>query len=138
MNASEFPHGTTLPVAATWAVGGNKISVAYELTLDGAPVQGPQDIPVGTDVTFTAPTAPNLADHRSAGITFSSSTLTISDGEDRVVTVMSSYRPAVGAEGSWTIALLVALAGVALSVGAVQLYRRARRTQQVTEDQLLG
>ncbi|HZK05095.1 MAG TPA: DUF5979 domain-containing protein [Actinomycetaceae bacterium] len=87
-------------VIASWNVEGETKPTESPLSVpgDGTVLEGPQDLPVGTEVAFSeAPVA--IDGYRFTGVTFApESTLTITDGENAstLVTVTNTYERILG------------------------------------------
>src|SRR5699024_8542507 len=91
-----------LRVVASWEVGGEAIKEEVALPVDGSVVAGPQDLPVGTVVSFSEIDTPLVDGFTFTGAEFSSESLEISAGESQEVTVTNTYvgdEPAVEVGG---------------------------------------
>ncbi|MBP1327526.1 choice-of-anchor A domain-containing protein [Leucobacter exalbidus] len=112
VEAAEFPAGTTFPVTATWADGGEK---TFELPADGTVVNSGLQLPEGTVVTLTEGDLPEAP----AGYSFVSKSLsadTITILEDGVAdvewSVANTYEQDVVVVNDGTFNLRKVLAGV--------------------------
>ena len=115
-------------VKATWTIDGKETVKEYELPADGTVVNGPQDLPVGTKVTFNEVKVPNLDGYTFTGVEFSPKTVTVNAGETVHVSATNTYKKGeggmavTGANGVSVIAgvgFLLLLAG-----GATYMVRR--------------
>src|SRR5699024_8729654 len=87
-NTSDCSHFLTQPntvftVVASWEVDGEAIEEEFALPVDGSVVAGPQDLPVGTVVSFDEIDVPDLDGFTFTGAEFSSESLEISAGESQ-------------------------------------------------------
>lgn len=127
IDADKFPGDTFFEVTASWTIGGQQTSKSYQLPLDGSAVEGPQDLPEGTVVTFSEAKAPAVSGYQWEDVVFSPQSVTIADGQNLAVTATNTYSagdlPKTGAAA--TMALLVGgLALVGAGLGAYFLVRR--------------
>jgi choice-of-anchor A domain-containing protein len=101
IDPTAFPDGTTFQVTASWEVGGVPASQVFELPADGTEVLGPQDLPVGTVVTFeeTDPGQLTPAEYTLDDWGVSPSSITIADGEDPQITATNVYTSAAPVGG---------------------------------------
>ncbi|MCI1220284.1 MAG: DUF5979 domain-containing protein, partial [Bifidobacterium sp.] len=94
VDASAFASGTKFSVSASWKdASGKDVSRAFDLAADGSTVQGPQDLPVGTVVTFSEGKAVAPDGYVFSGVAFSPKQVTVADGQDVLVTATNSYTP---------------------------------------------
>jgi choice-of-anchor A domain-containing protein len=91
---SAFPDGTRFTVTASWTREGRTTSQDFELSPDGTAVEGPQDLPAGTVVSFSEPVAPEAGGLAFVGAAFAPETVTIAEGEDIAVVVTNTYSDA--------------------------------------------
>src|SRR5699024_7072861 len=91
VDAGDFPGDTVFTVVASWEVDGEAIEEEFALPVDGSVVAGPQDLPVGTVVSFDEIDVPDLDGFTFTGAEFSSESLEISAGESQEVTVTNTY-----------------------------------------------
>src|SRR5699024_6466354 len=91
VDAGDFPGDTVFTVVASWEVDGEAIEEAFALPVDGSVVAGPQDLPVGTVVSFDVIDVPDLDGFTFTGAEFSSESLEMSAGESQAVTVTNTY-----------------------------------------------
>lgn len=103
VDASVFPEGTVFSVTASWSQDGAAKSEVLELKPDGTVVEGPQDLPVGTVVTFSEADAPQVGGYTFTGVSFSPKSVTIADGVDAKVTATNTYEKAQAAVGGFSI-----------------------------------
>lgn len=95
--AGDLPDGASTQFSVDYFLDGATTKAGtLTLTADGTLVAGPQDLPVGTEVTFREATPSAPTGTVWTGVTFSPSTVEIADGDDVEVTVTNSYRAAVG------------------------------------------
>lgn len=127
--ASRVPDGTAFTVRYTYALDGVEVSGTLSVTADGAPVAGPQDIPVGTVVRISEvqpPDVPGIAwgDPRIEVDGVLTDRLTIDAEETAAVTVTNTASttpptgtlPATGADpmpAVWTALSLLLVGGIA-------------------------
>src|SRR5690625_2588040 len=91
VDAGDFPGDTVFTVVASWEVDGEAIEEEFALPVDGSVVAGPQDLPVGTVVSFDEIDVPDLDGFTFTGAEFSSESLEISADESQEVTVTNTY-----------------------------------------------
>ncbi|MCI1832508.1 MAG: DUF5979 domain-containing protein, partial [Bifidobacterium sp.] len=96
VDASAFPEGTVFSVTASWTQDGAQKSQDFQLKPDGTVVAGPQDLPVGTVVSFSEAKAPSADGYTFQNVKFSPESVTIGDGTDPVVTATNTYSKNVG------------------------------------------
>lgn len=90
--ASDFPADTVFEVVAEWSVDGETSTESFQLPVDGQTVEGPQDLPVGTVVTFSEDEVVSPDGFEWEGVSLSPESFTVADGESPVVTVTNTYR----------------------------------------------
>jgi hypothetical protein len=81
-------------VTASWTQEGRTTSQDFELSPDGTAVEGPQDLPAGTVVSFSESAAPEAGGLAFVGAAFAPETVTIAEGEDIAVVVTNTYSDA--------------------------------------------
>ena len=96
VNAKDFPKDTVFTVKARWTIDGKETVKEYELPADGTVVNGPQDLPVGTKVTFNEVKVPNLDGYSFTGVEFSPKTVTVKAGETVHVSATNTYKKGEG------------------------------------------
>ncbi len=101
--AGLVPAGTEFTVAYAYEMGGVPTSGTVTVLADGTFVEGPQNLPVGTVVTFTEIDLPDVAGVVWGAPTFSPESVTISDGVDAQVTVTNTAAPVVVRVGGFSI-----------------------------------
>src|SRR5699024_11819667 len=72
VDAGDFPGDTVFTVVASGEVDGEAIEEEFALPVDGSVVAGPQDLPVGTVVSFDEIDVPDLDGFTFTGAEFSS------------------------------------------------------------------
>src|SRR5699024_6668840 len=77
VDAGDFPGDTVFTVVAWWAVDGGASVEEFALPVDGSVVAGPQDLPVGTVVSFDEIDVPDLDVFTFSGAVFPSESLSI-------------------------------------------------------------
>ena len=103
VDASVFPEGTTFGVTASWTQDGASKSQVFELPVDGSVVEGPQDLPVGTVVSFSEAKPPEVEGYSFEGVEFSPKSVTVADGGDAAVTATNTYSKQVAKTGAFSI-----------------------------------
>src|SRR5699024_6974006 len=83
----DFPGDTVFTVVASWEVDGEAIEEEFALPVDGSVVAGPQDLPVGTGVSFSEIEVPVLDEYTFTGAEFSPESLEITADDNQTVTV---------------------------------------------------
>ena len=96
--AADLPDGADTEFQVEYFLDGSTTAAGtITVSPDGSTVAGPQDLPLGTVVTFGEPTAATPGGRVWTGATFSPASVEITDdGQDTRVTVTNSYRAAVG------------------------------------------
>lgn len=127
VDSKDLPADTVFKVRATWSVEDVIYSEVYELKADGTSVMGPQDLPVGTEVTFEEIDVPTIQGYKWKESVFSDSNIVVEAGETHDVTLLNKYvkeggrLPVTGAGAIGTLALL---GGGSLLAGAFLKRRR--------------
>lgn len=93
-DATAFPDGTTFEVEASWVVDDQTVTQSFDLPADGTVVTGPQDLPVGAEVTFEEVAAPDVEGYDLTGVTFAPETVTVEAGGNPTVVATNTYTPA--------------------------------------------
>src|SRR5699024_304249 len=88
---------------ASWEVDGEAIEEAFALPVDGSVVAGPQDLPVGTAVSFDETDGPDLDGYTFTGAEFSPDSLESTAGETQEVTLSNTYQQDEVAEGTFNL-----------------------------------
>ncbi|OCI30763.1 DUF5979 domain-containing protein [Oerskovia enterophila] len=101
--AGLVPEGTEFTVAYAYELDGQTQRGTLTVLADGTFVDGPQDLPVGTVVTFTEIDLPDVAGVVWGAPTFSPESVTISDGVDAQVTVTNTAAPVVVRVGGFSL-----------------------------------
>ncbi|WP_291038311.1 DUF5979 domain-containing protein [Herbiconiux sp.] len=96
ITAEELPAGTDFETTASWTIDAVDYEETYNLPSDGAVVQGPQDLPAGTIVSFSEITPPDAPGWAFESVSFSPPTITIAAGENPVVVATNTYQPVGG------------------------------------------
>ncbi|MFE4466958.1 DUF5979 domain-containing protein [Oerskovia sp. NPDC056781] len=102
--ADQVPDSTEFTVRYSYDLGGVAITGNLTVTADGAVVDGPQNLPVGTVVTFTEIDLPAVAGVVWGAPVFSPAQVTIADGEDAAVTLTNTADVVATQVGGFTIA----------------------------------
>ncbi|WP_354508618.1 DUF5979 domain-containing protein [Oerskovia enterophila] len=105
--AGLVPEDTEFTVAYSYELDGQTQRGTLTVLADGTYVDGPQDLPVGTVVTFTEIDLPDVAGVVWGAPTFSPESVTISDGVDAQVTVTNTAAPVVVRVGGFSIQKVV-------------------------------
>src|SRR5690606_3718006 len=96
VSVGDFPSDASFEVEY-FLDGSSSAAGTVTVRADGTVVDGPQDLPVGTVVTFGEGTPTNTpAGFVWEGATFAPSSVEIADGQNVAVTVTNAYRDAVG------------------------------------------
>lgn len=103
VEGSVFPGGTTFGVTASWTVDGVQKSQTFDLPVDGSVVEGPQDLPVETVVSFSEAKAPEVEGYSFTGVSFSPESVTVADGVDAKVVATNTYEKQVAKAGAFSI-----------------------------------
>lgn len=94
----------------------------FELSVEGIIVPGPQDLPDGTEITFSEATAPTVAAHQWHEVAFTLSSAVVDDGQIPTVTVTNKYSNSPAVTGLLTSTWAVLIAGrTLLGLGTVAL-----------------
>ncbi|KRC32966.1 DUF5979 domain-containing protein [Oerskovia sp. Root22] len=101
--AGQVPEGTEFTVAYAYELDGQTQRGTLTVLADGTFVDGPQNLPVGTVVTFTEIDLPDVAGVVWGAPTFSPESVTISDGVDAQVTVTNTAAPVVVRVGGFSL-----------------------------------
>lgn len=113
VDASAFPPGTVFSVTGSWTQDGATETQVFELSPDGTVVAGPQDLPVGTVVSFSEATAPEVDGYAFTGVTFSPEKVTVAKGGNAVVTATNTYETKAAEVGGFSVKkVLVDAAGL--------------------------
>ncbi|MGX1739493.1 DUF5979 domain-containing protein, partial [Corynebacterium flavescens] len=91
VEAADVPADAVFRITAKWTIDGVEKSKDFDLKADGTVVDGPQDLPVGTVVTFSEPTAPEIADYTFDNVAFSPEKVTIDKDKKAAVTATNTY-----------------------------------------------
>ncbi|AIK83976.1 hypothetical protein CGLAR1_01535 [Corynebacterium glutamicum] len=91
VEADDIKDDLTFTVVATWTVDGQEKTESFILNADGTVVDGPQDLPVGTEVVFSEPTPSTIEGYEFGEVKFSPEKLTIAEGGNAVVTATNTY-----------------------------------------------
>ncbi|WP_264029243.1 choice-of-anchor A family protein [Cellulosimicrobium sp. SH8] len=94
--ADLVPAGTEFTVAYSYELDGTLVGGYLQVPADGTVVAGPQNLPVGTVVTFTEADLPEIPGVAWGVPTFSPPTVVVGDGEDTLVTATNTANQAVG------------------------------------------
>src|SRR5690625_6285941 len=70
VEAGDFPGDTVFTVVASWEIDGEVVEEVFALPVDGSVVAGPQDLPVGTVVSFDEIDVPDLDGYTFTGAAF--------------------------------------------------------------------
>lgn len=106
--------GVGFIVTAEWTIDGTVHSRPFTLTAGAAPVDGPQDLPVGTVVTFSEATPTTVPGFAFESVTFSPARLVIGEGENPVVTATNAYTAVTAPVGGFSLRKVLAGDGAAL------------------------
>ncbi|MFJ2298943.1 DUF5979 domain-containing protein [Oerskovia paurometabola] len=102
--ADKVPRATEFTVRYTYDLGGVTTTGTLAVTADGTVVDGPQNLPVGTVVTFTELAPPSLDGVVWGAPVFSPASVTIADGENTLVTVTNTANAVVVPLGGFSMA----------------------------------
>ncbi|MEV7962056.1 DUF5979 domain-containing protein [Oerskovia paurometabola] len=102
--ADKVPGATEFTVRYTYDLGGVTTTGTLAVTADGTVVDGPQNLPVGTVVTFTELAPPSLDGVVWGTPVFSPASVTIADGENTLVTVTNTANAVVVPLGGFSMA----------------------------------
>ena len=102
--ADKVPGATEFTVRYTYDLGGVTTTGTLAVTADGTVVDGPQNLPVGTVVTFTELAPPSLDGVVWGAPVFSPASVTIADGENTLVTVTNTANAVVVPLGGFSMA----------------------------------
>lgn len=123
VGVADFPRGTTFAVTATWSLDGKEASQVFDLPADGTVVEGPE-LPIGTEVTFSEPSAPSVSGYVWDGVQFSQQSIVISGESDASVTAVNTYsEQKLAVTGAAGLGLGVLL-GAGMLVTGIALWRR--------------
>ena len=103
VDTSAFPTGTVFTVTASWTQDGVAKSQELKLSPDGSVVQGPQDLPVGTVVSFSEAQPVEIDGYMFMGAEFSPEKVTITQGDNPVVIATNTYEDTTTNSGYFTI-----------------------------------
>src|SRR5699024_9829939 len=103
VDAGDFPGDTVFTVVASWEVDGEATWEEFALAVDWSVVAGPQDLPVGTVVSFDEIDVPDLDGYTFTGAEFSPESLEIAAGETQEVTLSNTYQQDEVAEGTFNL-----------------------------------
>ncbi|MBD7949271.1 DUF5979 domain-containing protein [Oerskovia rustica] len=101
--ASVVPAGTEFTVAYSYELDGQAVAGTATVRADGTVVNGPQNLPVGTVVTFTEIDLPAVAGVVWGTPVFSPAQVTIADGENAAVTLTNTADVVAAQVGGFTI-----------------------------------
>lgn len=92
---SAFDTDAAFTVEATWTDADNtEVTKSFELPVNGSQVAGPQNLPVGTTVTFKETLKPAVGEgYEFVDVEFAPKSLTISEDDNVVVTATNTYKP---------------------------------------------
>lgn len=125
VGVADFPRGTTFAVTATWSLDGEEMSQVFDLPADGTVVEGPA-LPIGTEVTFSEPSAPSVSGYAWDGVQFSQQSIVISGDSDASVIAVNTYsEQKLAVTGAAGLGLGVLL-GAGMLVAGIALRRRHR------------
>ncbi|MFF3064572.1 DUF5979 domain-containing protein [Oerskovia sp. NPDC057915] len=105
--ASVVPAGTEFTAAYSYALDGQTVTGTVQVLADGSTVDGPQNLPVGTVVTFTEIDLPAVAGVVWGTPVFSPAQVTVADGENVAVTLTNTADVVAAQVGGFTIAKVV-------------------------------
>ncbi|GEM_PF-853826 len=94
--ATSVPADTEFTVSYSYDLGGAPVAGTLTVRADGTPVDGPQNLPVGTVVTFAEVDLPLLPGVIWGAPQFSPATVTVSEGESAEVVVTNTATLQVG------------------------------------------
>ncbi|MDF2847313.1 MAG: choice-of-anchor family protein, partial [Oerskovia sp.] len=101
--ASVVPAGTEFTVAYSYELDGAPVSGTSTVAADGTVVDGPQNLPVGTVVTFSEIDLPAVAGVVWGTPVFSPAQVTVTDGENAAVTLTNTADVVAAQVGGFTI-----------------------------------
>ncbi|MBD7998250.1 DUF5979 domain-containing protein [Oerskovia gallyi] len=102
--ASVVPAGTEFTVRYAYELDGAPVSGTSTVAADGTVVDGPQNLPVGTVVTFTETDLPAVAGVVWGTPVFSPAQVTVTDGQNAAVTLTNTADVVAAQVGGFTIA----------------------------------
>ncbi|MFD6164241.1 DUF5979 domain-containing protein [Oerskovia sp. NPDC060287] len=105
--AGLVPEGTEFTVAYTYELDGQPQRGTLKVLADGTFVDGPQDLPVGTVVTFAEVDLPEIPDLIWDAPVFSPASITVAQGVNSQVSLTNSAAPAVLAVGGFFVSKAV-------------------------------
>jgi len=105
--ASVVPAGTEFTAAYEYALDGQAVTGSLTVRADGSAVDGPQNLPVGTVVTFTETDLPAVPGVVWGTPVFSPATITVADGQDVEVTLTNTADVVAAQVGGFTLAKAV-------------------------------
>ncbi|ARU51142.1 hypothetical protein CBR64_06195 [Cellulosimicrobium cellulans] len=94
--ADLVPAGTEFTVAYSYELDGTLVGGYLQVPADGTVVAGPQNLPVGTVVTFTEADLPEVPGVAWGVPTFSPPTVVVGDGQNTLVTATNTANQALG------------------------------------------
>ncbi|MFD4992485.1 DUF5979 domain-containing protein [Cellulosimicrobium cellulans] len=94
--ADLVPAGTEFTVAYSYELDGTLVGGYLQVPADGTVVAGPQNLPVGTVVTYTEADLPDVPGVAWGVPTFDPQSVVIGDGENTLVTATNTANQAVG------------------------------------------
>ncbi|MCI1865333.1 MAG: DUF5979 domain-containing protein [Bifidobacterium sp.] len=127
IDASNFPAGTVFTVTASWSQNGTQQSQDFQLKPDGTIVSGPQNLPMGTVVSFSESKVPSVDGYGFSNTSFSSQKITIGDGTNPVITVTNTYTKNLAATGTAVLGVLGASLVALLAGTAFTILRRRNK-----------
>lgn len=105
--ASVVPAGTEFTAAYSYELDGQTVAGTVTVLGDGSVVDGPQNLPVGTVVTFTEIDLPAVAGVVWGTPVFSPAQVTVADGENAAVTLTNTADAVASHVGGFTITKVV-------------------------------
>ncbi|MTG88097.1 choice-of-anchor A family protein [Cellulosimicrobium sp. BIT-GX5] len=111
--ASLVPADTAFTVEYAYDLDGTPVTGTLTVLVDGTVVDGPQNLPVGTVVTFTETNLPDVPGVVWGAPVFSPESVTVADGENVLVTLTNTAQD--GRTGGFSVAKDV-VGGAAASV----------------------
>jgi len=106
------PGDTEFTVEYSYELDGTPVTGTTTVLADGTPVDGPQNLPVGTVVTFTEVSLPTIGSVVWGAPVFSPETVTVEDGQNVEVTLTNTATDAPA--GGFSVAKSLAGAGASL------------------------
>lgn len=95
IDADQIPVDTTFQVKASWAdADGNVVERAFDLPSSGDVVEGPRDLPVGTEVLFSEvvdSAVEGVDGYTWKGVSFTQSQIVVDEGEAALITATNTY-----------------------------------------------